>query len=1040
MDFLQAEAQFRQLDAQYKAGQISYDQYRQALIQLQVTDSSGKQWQIQELTGQWYVLSNGQWMPSQPPVQTVNPPSALTFSQAEQQFAALEAQYQAGQITMDYYRLCLTQLEVTDENQNRWQMQERTGLWHVLWQGQWVASTPPVSITPPVIAPPQVMGYPPQFVPTQKRSPWGVIGIVGGGLLVVALAVVGISALLKAGGSSSATTKTYNFEQQTTLTLNPGGGQIQDDLGTMLQVAPETLPSEDTVTNLTTYSAGGALEKELSESYTLETPFYEVTLEGQNDGSGPAVLTFPAANPNSRLLLIIDRQAAILLAEEPKDGKLITNAHLGPTDLGVLYPEGDNGQTHSVLFVVVTPKESASIPESSIILASNRISQEEAGKMCTPVSLKAMTIFQRCQSNEDGSVMVIYPWDDKLTHIDAYNAAKEIEAAMKTYAGKGYSNASLSASSPLLAVVSADYTSPEYNFKNGVVYLPPDIPTKLSSERTAIWHEIGHWIQNRVYSMAIAKASDARKWWMDVSAEIMVMDVIPEYIVDNMNTYGKITKSDNVMLAFQSAPYQWPSDFYVHAQLVMVNICDLGCPITHADFVAAINGGRYPFNSNYEREMLTSNLEDYARYLLGASPEEANTSISLAAVQNQDGWGQVISVMRSDKALVKYIHNGVDPQIKEEKTEIGSNLVIDAALEADGAYPLQITSGSDGKYTGLPLMLVVEPGVPFMYRLDGGDVITSDGGEQVKIGPIQAGTGVGTVRLVAYSKAGGESFKAKIQPVNLDGTWVIFPGNLISSSMQCTGGVGEEATDPNNIGMAGATYFTLLGAMGEMTTDSSGQTLDWSLVPSRLPPDTTESDFTFEASAITEADGIRLQGQLSMPKPSDESGFIPGLPQTIARTLPGVIETNKGIPQQKAILAVFVLFPAVGMGLIPLGKKRQRLMIAIAIGMMALALAGCFGFAMYGTVGGDIKITKMEYAGGSGAGTWTYGSMPTGNPIWVFKEGTASYLVDLFFEVSTTDSDGKETNYLEECSGTVTYSITGSVYEDMTVTIPSSSE
>jgi hypothetical protein len=337
-------------------------------------------------------------------------------------------------------------------------------------------------------------------------------------------------------------------------------------------------------------------------------------------------------------------------------------------------------------------------------------------------------------------------------------------------------------------------------------------------------------------------------------------------------------------------------------------------------------------------------------------------------------------------------------------------------------------------------MLVVEPGVPFMYRLDGGEVITSDGSEEEKIGPLQAGTGVGSVRLVAFSKTGGESFKAKIQPVNLDGTWVIIPGSLISSSMQCTGGVGEEATDPKDVGMAGATYFAFFGGMGEMTTDSSGQTLDWSLVPSRLPSDISASDFTFEASAITEADGIRLQGQLDLPKASDDSSFLPGSPTGIAALLPDSSKSNKNTPLTNAGLAVVVLLPAVGISLIPMSKKRQRLMVALAIGMMVLSLAGCFGFNLYGTVGGDIKITKVEYAGGSGPSTWTYGSMPTGNPVWVFKEGTASYPVDFFFEVTTTDSDGKETDYLEECSGTVTYSATGSVYEDMTVIIPSSSE
>lgn len=1061
MDFLQAEAQFRQLDAQYKAGQVSYDQYREALVQLRVTDAHGGQWQLQELTGQWYTLYNGQWMPGKPPMDTsVNQPP-LSFIQAEQQFAGLEAQYQAGQITMEYYRTILSQLEVIDDSQNRWQMQERTGAWHVLWQGQWVVSTPPGKIAPPVIAPPQPpafsqTGYPPAMNLTKKKSPWGVIGIVGGGLVVVVLAVFGISALIKGAGGSSSKVKTYDFDQQSTLTLNPGEGQIVDEFGTTLQVAAEVLPAEDSVTNLTSYTASGPLEKELSQIYNLETPFYEVTLEGVNDGNGNADLTFPAPNPDSRLLMIVDKQAAILLAVEPQEGVLTIDAHLGPTDLSVLYPDGSAGQTHSVMYGVVTPLDSTAYSEesiptsaavSSIQMISNSIADESYGKSCSPISLKARTIFQRCQSNENGSVMVIYPWNDKMTHIDAYHAAEEIEAAVSTYLGMGYMNSYLDPASPILAVVSDSYTSPEYNFKNGVIYLPPDIPVKLSAEKTGIWHEVGHWIQNRVYSMAIAKAVGARAWWLDVSAELMVMDVMPEYLSDNLSTYGKITKDDGVMLAFQSAPYQWPADFYVHAQLVKVNMCDLGCPITRDDFVRAINTGRYPFNGSWEREKLTANLEDYARYLLGAAPLSANSGISLAAVQNQDEWGQIITVMRGNNALVKYIHNGKEPQITEEKTQTGSNLIIDAALEADGAYPLQITSGSDGKYTGLPLMLVVEPGVPFIYRLDGGEPISSDGSKEVKLGPIQAGTGVGTIRLVAFSKTGGQSFKAKIETVNLDGTWVFETGDLISSSMQCTGGeAGDDATDPNDFGMLGAIYFDLFAAMGEMTTDTSGQTLDWSLVPERLPADISTSEFTFESVAITETDGVRLQGRLDIPKPADSSGFIPGIYSNVAGLTPDGVVSRQTMPvastgsQHTAGLALVVLLPVVGMSLIPLNKKRQRHMIAIAISTMLMSLVGCFGLAFYGSVDADIKITKFEYAGGSGPANWTFGSPVNGNPIWVFKEGTVNYTVDFFIEVSVDDVEGNTTTNTEECSGTVTYSVTGGIYEDMTVIIPSDDE
>jgi len=112
-------------------------------------------------------------------------------------------------------------------------------------------------------------------------------------------------------------------------------------------------------------------------------------------------------------------------------------------------------------------------------------------------------------------------------------------------------------------------------------------------------------------------------------------------------------------------------------------------------------------------------------------------------------------------------------------------------------------------------------------------------------------------------------------------------------------------------------------------------------------------------------------------------------------------------------------------------------MVVVAMSTMLISLAGCFGLVMYGSVDADIKITKFEYVGGSGPASWTFGSPVSGNPIWIFKEGTANYTVDFFVEVSVDDVEGNTTTNTEECSGTVTYAVTGGVYEDMTVIIPS---
>lgn len=115
-------------------------------------------------------------------------------------------------------------------------------------------------------------------------------------------------------------------------------------------------------------------------------------------------------------------------------------------------------------------------------------------------------------------------------------------------------------------------------------------------------------------------------------------------------------------------------------------------------------------------------------------------------------------------------------------------------------------------------------------------------------------------------------------------------------------------------------------------------------------------------------------------------------------------------------------------------------MLAAAIGLMALSLAGCFVYVFYGSVEADIKITRFNFLGGTGKATWTISRPVSGNPIWVFEEGTATYPVELMMDVTATDTKGKETDFHEVCSGTIVYAVSGGVYEDITVIVPSSSE
>jgi hypothetical protein len=94
----------------------------------------------------------------------------LTYAQAEEAFAELERQRQAGEIDESAYRQELGALRVRDEQGRTWMLQERTGQWFVFDQGAWVASNPPgIKPSPPPIPPPPT----PTPTPTPTPAPTG---------------------------------------------------------------------------------------------------------------------------------------------------------------------------------------------------------------------------------------------------------------------------------------------------------------------------------------------------------------------------------------------------------------------------------------------------------------------------------------------------------------------------------------------------------------------------------------------------------------------------------------------------------------------------------------------------------------------------------------------------------------------------------------------------------------------------------------------------------------------------------------------------
>ena len=951
----------------------------------------------------------------------------MDFREAEQQFKDLDKRVRAGKISPEQYRAALAQLRVMDASGAIWQIQERTGAWFVFVQGQWVASTPPGLQPSGELFPPQV-----QKAGPARRKPFA---LVGGIVVVIAVLAVGMVLLLKPlmvtpGGTASqlaaaspqpgapAQAGGSTFTQYKTTSVQAGSGPVKDDAGVALQVPAG---AADVPAQLAAFTLSGDLAQNLGDTFKVETAFYAVSIQGQAEGAGGADLSFPAPSPDSRLLAVIDQQYAFLLAETPQDGKLVTSARLG---------SAERAKSASIYYAVVTPKKSSAPPP--VTLASSHLAQADTGKDCAPPTSDNWYHPQRCRSNQDGSIILVWPFKSDISYIDADGMVSSISATVGQYANSlHFSGANFTPAKPLIVVITPNETTPTYASSNGVIYLPLEKNLNLGTSNKDLWHEMAHLIQNKAYNMFVAGNVAARRWWMEVSAENMVMLLDSSYVKSNLDFYGSATNLNSPAFVFQSTPYQFPcegvlgsglgyrggcADYYIQAQLVKVNMCDsAACPISQDSFVQAINTGTFPFENAEAQQKLSSNLEDYARYLLGKSPQNSNSAIPLDGVKNQDKYGEQLTVTQSTKSNFTFVEEVKSPQVTA-KTVMGvDGRSIDAALEKDGVYPLQVVSGRNGRFPGLAAALIIDAGVPFYYRLDDGDLQYSDGSKEVTIAPIHVNLGIKVVRLVAWSKNGGQNFKARIEPVDLKGAWVIQLGKQVSSSLQC-GDPGSSGIEPNNVVLAAANYYPLFMAMGDMEPVKDATGLEWSLVAARLPEGTKESDFAFESLANLEPDDIQAQGKFTLPQKTSQ----------------------RPLPFEPSSLALVVLLPAAWLKRLSNPKSRRWLSLGLVFLLLAILLSGCMG--LYGTVGAQFKLTGLEYKGGEEKATWTLGSpLDTTKPIWSITKGTVTYDMNLTMEAdSQKDLLGNPVKTTVVCSGPVTYEVTGAIYPDLTIVIPKS--
>jgi hypothetical protein len=957
----------------------------------------------------------------------------MNFQQAQQQFQQNEALRKDGKIDLIEYRAAMESLQVIDANGVTWRMQEISGNWYYIKDGQWVPGTPPHQ-TPQGI--PRLDAGRDPIQKHRKSGPliiWltlaaGVVIIIGGAYLLYTQSI-------KQPGLVAVTDRTPTTADQgqvlpsqppvdflrldkiSDASVTADGIPVIDSNGVSIQIPPEALITDSGSGKavVTTFKMQGKLADILSKGYTIDSPIYTVEAEGQQDSTGRAALVFPAPSPDSRLVQIINDRYLMLVNTLPADGKLTFYTRMGPANSQELTPDGSLRFDGSIRFLVVTPKKAS---QQEMMPVSFQL-QQTPGVVCTVGSEEGIS---PCLANENQTVKIGWEYGLKFTYTEAYQVAKEAEKWMKVYAEQGFIHADLSIYwFAMQIVVEAGSGDPQYNPKIGVIYMPLDFAKKVGSGdgSTALMHEMAHWIQDEAYKMCWAGiktrvGAASNYWWLEVAAENMVMLVKPDYIKDNILTYGGITSTNN-SLVWQMAINQWPDEFYAQAQLVKVFMCeDTACPLSGSTFREAINKGTYPYGDDSALAKVGTNLEDYARYLIGAKPQKTNTGISLEAVSVGGAIGENLQVAQKSGKPLSYLGiSGRKPQIDVKNQDGFESQEFNAPLERGGAYPITITS-RDG-YVGMPVMLTVEAGIPLVYRLDGGDVKTHSGEKALIIGPISANMGYKEVRLAAYNRTTSVmTFRATLKIVDLKGVWTLqsSTGKPTTDVVICDN---PPKKGSDNLYMFLPLYGNLFMAMGDFAPAGSADKLEWTFLPKRVPPGTETGGLAQNYSMEITPEEITIKGRLNIP------------------------QKKSAIPSSGEAAAVLGTLSLVAVGMVGgtrlVGLRTGRLRKIAAAGFVLVLLAGCASF--YGNSEVEIKITKMEARNGDTDATWDIATqrVPDTVPIWTITEASGTYMVD-----STTITDAtpdlladKKIYSYNRCTGTIIFDLQGRVYPDVTI-------
>jgi hypothetical protein len=875
------------------------------------------------------------------------------FKKAFLQYQILKQKYQQGEVNEIQYQNGIHDLQGKDIFGREWVIDEERGQWGIFQNGTWKEQDPKSIFNQPrtSVAPKDTK---------QKKKRWliaAIVAIVLVSCLCVSVLGIGIYSyfsgdlawLLAQMGIDSQTTETiftdvvkqtengqadlgdYSLNVQQTKTFATGEMQVLDSYqGSAL--FPEGSLEEGLQGQVVVSEPNPELKDALEEYFTVKSSFYQFTAAGENDGTGSAQFSLPSSGETLYFLEIFDEKYVSLSPLPVSNGAVAFNVPVR----AISQDEGNDSISFrgSYSFAVVSPLLDTSQKPGAIMAryqaqADGRdcgVSQviQTHGYMQRPTYLTV----QICRKNPNNKVKAIYypPETPNVSNAQVDRMVDLVTQIMAVYQNEGFIRAKLEDYwTGVTIIINKGKGDPYYSVGNGTIYIPED---SLGHENLEyeLAHELAHWIQDEEYNMGSAfwknklGISASQTWWLENSAENMVMLYKPDYIERNLTYFGAPNPSDS-KTPFQIAPLNWNDQLYLHAQMLKVFTCENSavCPINQAKFTEAINQGTYPFDAAAV-EMISKNINEYARYLLGKSPQQANSAIFLMpAVTTGKGFGD-FAAPKFEKSVSSFQKIGYAPQMKLVGGIGEEELHIQASIDKGAVYPLTVGLPTNLDSIGNPVLIEVEPGIPFYYRLGEGDIQYADGKSRVILGPVHSTTGVDKVRIVAVAGDGAKVFKAKVKSINLEGDWLFLYEAILVDNLVC-----DDPGDVSEMSSEDFAQFTALltsfpaAASGKYVRDAGGTSYTWDGDSNYLLSldEITDQVLVIQGSSLVSPKGIIIDSffsshSLGASRPQD--GSVMALTSVGALWLALVNRKKKKLAIPLLMLFLILLISACGAG------------------------------------------------------------------------------------------------------------------------------